>query len=794
MSGKPGVFPWNILGLYGPSPDKEIRKAYARELKSLDRQANPEGFQVLRQAYEFARQVAANDAADQAQSNENAIRPEPPADEEGTATVEEDTLKPQESTDHNDIEFTELAGPVASATAFQDVLARMRYLVESRDYDVTTWTNLLNDRLLDDLSAGQEFERALVMCLAENEFSGRDEFKKFISADKEWVELIERRYGWMEDGLKFERRFPGHLKLRRAMVAKRELLNKNGQKTAVQYQTPKVPFDERLLNIALQPKVVWGAFAVACFVWIYVFQPIEQIFIVGPVILAIGSSFVFGWIFKRFEQPVITGLSLERWKLVFLSKYLVGRGRAHMVVSVFAWACFLTMGVFLFAPTEAPRNAPRIHFYETDQFARVFHQLDTEGDNGQLSRHSRQVISDYDPQSQSVGELLTQLGTPYPLIAFDQVRDRYDIEKEPDSELLFNAVEDLEPVGAQMMVSCRRTGRCSALIETGALIQVEAFASHVDIVSRRLADTPVVQLSADEGDRKHLEPSVLFETKMDLAINANTRRLSSWFAGSVNRFSFETLEASAKVIAPEDESVLTLTVGLANPSEIGWRALGCTTSIQTLYEYQHIFEINHNNEDLIEELCSVREEQLSLSMRACPQRSGAKRALCPRRMLPVEYVRTESSSIQATRTEYFIDPSVPAISGGIFQEALDTDGDRFVLAFLNRWSGRTTQMGASTRKRAEEISDQIIRDYLTVFWDTTLPDSLASYLAEYPEVQGERSAPTERKLERAVRRQPQLTRYYRVDETAAHAILVDMFAFLSRMKMLRNETMPVHLN
>ncbi len=798
MSGKSGVFPWNTLGLDGPASDKQIRKAYASELKALDRQADPEAFQALRHAYEFARQMAADNESDQVQSHRDAIRPEPPEVEEGKATAEDDTPKRQEpvsSTDHNDTESIELPGPVASAAAYQDLLARMRYLIESRDYDVTTWTSLLNDRLLDDLSSGHDFERALVICLSENEFSGRDEIKKFISAGKEWVELIERRYGWIEDGLKFERQFPAHMKLRRAMVAKREILNGDGQKATVLVQTPSVPFDERVVNLVLQPKIVWSAFAAACFAWIRVFQPSESMFIVGPVLLAIGSLFAFGWVFKRFEQPVVTLSSLGNWKLAFLGKYLVGRGLAHLVVGVFAWACFLTMCVFLFAPTEAPRNAPRIHFHDTDRFARVLRQLDTEGENGRLTRHAKQLISEYDPKSQSVDEFLTKLGTPYPLIAFDQFRDRYDIEKKETWELDISAQGDPSPVRAKMMVSCRRTGRCSALIETGALIQVEALAPHVNIISRRLADTPIVQLRADEGDQKHLEPSVLFDTKMDFIVNADTGKLKNWFNRNVNRFSFETLEATAKVTAPTGESILTLTVGLAKPGEIGWRVKGCVASVLSHFEYKPVFEINQNKDALVEDLCSVREEQLILLMRACPQPPGAERTLCPRRTLPVEYERAENSSSHALRTEYFIDPSVPAVHDGVFQEVLDTDGDRFVLAFLDRWSGRTPRMDASTRrKRSEEISDQIIRDYLTVFWNTTLPDSLASYLVEYPEIHDTRTAPTEHTLKEAVRRQPQLTRYYRVDEKAAHAILVDMFAFLSRMKMLRHETIPMRVN
>jgi len=58
-------YPWNILGLDGPAPETEIRRAYARRLKQLDLKNAPEEFQALVAARSHALLIAGAKSAAQ---------------------------------------------------------------------------------------------------------------------------------------------------------------------------------------------------------------------------------------------------------------------------------------------------------------------------------------------------------------------------------------------------------------------------------------------------------------------------------------------------------------------------------------------------------------------------------------------------------------------------------------------------------------------------------------------------------------------------------------------------------
>lgn len=64
--------PFSRLGLTPEADAKAIRKAYARELKKIDQEQDPAGFQSLREAYEQALEWQANPMADRAPEQLNA--------------------------------------------------------------------------------------------------------------------------------------------------------------------------------------------------------------------------------------------------------------------------------------------------------------------------------------------------------------------------------------------------------------------------------------------------------------------------------------------------------------------------------------------------------------------------------------------------------------------------------------------------------------------------------------------------------------------------------------------------
>ena len=55
MSDTETAWPWSVLGLKDTCSDpKDVRRAYAKKLKSIDPSADIDGFQALRYAYSRA--------------------------------------------------------------------------------------------------------------------------------------------------------------------------------------------------------------------------------------------------------------------------------------------------------------------------------------------------------------------------------------------------------------------------------------------------------------------------------------------------------------------------------------------------------------------------------------------------------------------------------------------------------------------------------------------------------------------------------------------------------------------
>ena len=101
-------WPWSELGLDGPAGLAEIRKAYARRLKTTRPEEDPEGFQRLHAAYQEAgrqaRRAAPEEAAQEAETSPSREAPPPPEAPEPRepewdygALLEEDAAPPPQA-------------------------------------------------------------------------------------------------------------------------------------------------------------------------------------------------------------------------------------------------------------------------------------------------------------------------------------------------------------------------------------------------------------------------------------------------------------------------------------------------------------------------------------------------------------------------------------------------------------------------------------------------------------------------------------------------------------------------
>jgi len=189
MSAEPSV--WRILGVARDATEREIRRAYAAKLKQVDMVRDVAGFEALRRAYEIAlaRRRSAPVAADPV-AEETAAEPARPV---AAARLV--------------IERSPASDPPADPG---ELFKTMKSLVAKPDYSVEPWLRLLNDPMLDFPQVNDAFEYELVRALSEGEL----DTKLDLSAGPEWRSLVERRYAWVSDGLRYTHQFPRYTYLR----------------------------------------------------------------------------------------------------------------------------------------------------------------------------------------------------------------------------------------------------------------------------------------------------------------------------------------------------------------------------------------------------------------------------------------------------------------------------------------------------------------------------------------------------------------------------------------------------
>lgn len=343
MSAEPR-WPWSELGLDGPAPEREVRRAYAARLKRLNPEEEPKAFEVLRRAYEAARSLAAamNPPAAQPAVAQDPVpgHPPDPQPSEGAAAPSEQQA-PSSGTDP-------LPAPEPAPQPLQPdredyagVLAEMKALLAARDYRLDRWQRLLAAPVLEDLKFSRQFEAALILAFEAAELPRDRPFKTGIDAPRDWVALIETRYGWMSDGLRFQNLFPHHARLRDAFVRRMPWTAQSDTGHPVPQHVSQTD-GRALFHLALNPATL-GLIGIVLAIWLDVYLddsagPFTILALIVNVALTYATSAL-----AAASRWVVTTRGLRRFGLARLAPFMVGMRIPSLVGSAVAMA--LVIGI-----------------------------------------------------------------------------------------------------------------------------------------------------------------------------------------------------------------------------------------------------------------------------------------------------------------------------------------------------------------------------------------------------------------------------------------------------------------
>lgn len=246
-------WPWSVLELPHKGAEKrDVKRAYARVLKTIDVEADPAAFQELRQAYESALSYVTPARRAQKSPPFVEVKPAPVSPPKRVEVVVEKA---------NIAEQEDVSEWQKEQEYYNDTLAQLHLLIKDGNLKVEDWRDLLNRLVHFDFQQSQWFEREFVDGM--DKVFAQPWHPTRTAVNKEWTQLVEDRFSWFSDGLGFARRYPEHHKLWNELSRQAKMANFEFGS----HQT----YERKEEPALLDPKVPWFVRWWAVLIYYFVF-------------------------------------------------------------------------------------------------------------------------------------------------------------------------------------------------------------------------------------------------------------------------------------------------------------------------------------------------------------------------------------------------------------------------------------------------------------------------------------------------------------------------------------------
>uniref|UniRef100_UPI0035B3978D hypothetical protein n=1 Tax=Paenirhodobacter enshiensis TaxID=1105367 RepID=UPI0035B3978D len=773
MSGN-APWPWSGLGLDGAVSEREVRRAYAAKLKTLRIEDQPEAFAALRQAYEAARRIAA--AADARASGPPPSPPEadPEAGACGRGTPETARTGAEDPSAPSPSDATRIG-------ALPQAIAQMTQLLARRDYDLERWQTLLTEPILEDMRFASAFEAALVAELARTKVFP-DESGSWLDVPADWAKLIEDRYGWVADGLRFQQMFSPYLQMRSAFARRLPPPPSRG----LPLDLPPLPqpaakdkwyhpinlFSAPTLIIAgilatslitrLRdglPPVVWtaGVAAILC-----------ALTMVTPLARMIGLHRL------RLSEAMVRVLHLPKAARAFVGVPLTNLAAALVIVVVTATAAF----ALLWSKT---------HWLEIP--ARAIYQqwrADTR-EAGMIAHDTPLWVPVPRVEDRTISDILRklpapktdplrpgafgQLNLPYPVVRAAVARPwltRPEVDEDSMRASTFpphRKVARTEPQLFRSTLICSRDGTCALQMEGALTVQARvAFTTAPSLEQSEVFQYPALTLSWNMNAPQTVTATVWSKSGFSMAPRLDIQRVHAArsYAGREDGGRLPVLRAVP--IAPGVDGIARIALYTTFPPDKPVEDTACERSAIDSH-WTAWTSLSPDRDKLVKELCTLPAGTMQLSYATCPADGAGGTLLC----------RFDDKGLIRDARPLGTDP---AGWGEAFDQPLDIA--------LSAQTRPGIPLPPEAKAQIGPVSDQIIRDFLTLFWDQPVPPDLQTYLDRHPPIAAPGIPPSQQDLIAAAARQPQLASLYPIRNRVGTAALEDMFGFLGKMGFLRD--------